>query len=247
MKYLVVSDIHGNLEALKTVLAREKGYDRLLCLGDLVGYGASPNEVLGTLRRSRLAGVIRGNHDKVCTGIENGDNFNNNAYQSAVWTRDRLTPKHLTYLQKLPQGPRQIDKLITIAHGSPLDEDFYIIYENDAVMSFQFFSTPLCFFGHTHVPGLFVMESEPPVFYYLIPKDYTEVSLDFSGATRYLINPGSVGQPRDYDARASYCVLDTEKRLLTFHKVAYPVEETVRKIGEAGLPAFLGERLLTGV
>jgi diadenosine tetraphosphatase ApaH/serine/threonine PP2A family protein phosphatase len=247
MRYLIISDIHSNLDALRAVMQQAPPYDRLLCLGDLVGYGASPNEVIQTVRQLEPAGIIRGNHDKVSAGIESGENFNTNAYLSAIWTQGKLTKKNTEYLRNLPQGPLRVDDLVTIAHGSPMDEDYYVLYENDAWLSFQCFDTLFCFFGHSHVPGLFVLEDRPSSFYYFIPRDDFEMKLDLSGATRYLVNPGSIGQPRDYDPRASLCVLDTDAALLSFQKIAYPVDTSVQRIRRAGLPVFLGERLQSGV
>ena len=247
MKYLILSDIHGNLEALKAVLKQAPAYDRLVCLGDLVGYGASPNEVIQRVESLHPVGLVRGNHDKVCCGLENGENFNNNAYASAVWTQEHLSDGNRKFLQNLPSGPLKVDSLMTICHGSPMDEDYYILYEHEAMMSFQCFDTHFCFFGHSHVPGVFILEEKPPSFYYFIPRDQFELKLDLGGATRYLVNPGSIGQPRDYDPRASYCILDTERALLSFRKVPYAVESTVQKIRKSGLPGFLGERLVSGV
>lgn len=247
MRYLILSDLHGNLEALKTTLAQAPDHDKLVCLGDLVGYGASPNEVIQVIRQLHPAGIIRGNHDKVCSGLESGDNFNSNAYQSAIWTKNKLTKRNIEYLRGLPAGPLQVDERITIAHGSPMDEDYYILYEHDAYLSFRCFDTIFCFFGHTHVPGIFILEEERSSFYYFIPRGKFELKLDLSGGTRYLINPGSIGQPRDYDPRASFCLLDTRRETLLFNKIGYPVETASQKISVSGLPEFLGERLFTGV
>ena len=247
MRYLVLSDIHSNLDALRAVTQHAPACDRVLCLGDLVGYGPSPNEVIQAVRQLEPAGIVRGNHDKVCAGLEGGENFNTNAYLSAVWTQGKLTKRNTAYLRALPLGPQRVDDLVTIAHGSPMDEDYYVLYENDAYLSFQCFDTKFCFFGHSHVPGVFILEEKPPSFYYFIPRDQFELKLDLGGATRYLVNPVSIGQPRDYDPRASYCILDTERALLSFRKVPYAVESTVQKIRKSGLPGFLGERLVSGV
>lgn len=247
MRYLIISDIHSNLEALKAVLQQLTDFDQLLCLGDLVGYGASPNEVVSRVRQLKLAGIVRGNHDKVCSGIESGDNFNTNAYISALWTQEKLNAKNAEYLKTLPGGPLRIDPLVSICHGSPMDEDYYIIYENDAFLSFQCFDTVFCFFGHTHVPGLFILENQPQSFNYFLPKDHFEIKLDLGGSIRYLVNPGSIGQPRDYDPRASCCILDTDTAMLTFYKIPYPVDQAVQKIVKSGLPVFLGDRLQSGI
>ncbi|MBN2430859.1 MAG: metallophosphoesterase family protein [Acidobacteria bacterium] len=247
MRYLILSDIHGNCEALREVLKNAPPHDEVLFLGDLVGYGASPNEVVALLSELKITGMVRGNHDKVCTGIDPGYHFNTNALASAHWTRDQLTPANLEFLRRLPQGPLRIDDIITISHGSPMDEDYYILYENDAFVSFQNFDTLLCFFGHTHVPGLFVLEKSPPAFYYILPRDDFFFHLELDGRRQYLINPGSIGQPRDYDPRAAFCLLDTDTAILSFYKTKYPVEEATTKIRQARLPEFLAERLFSGV
>jgi diadenosine tetraphosphatase ApaH/serine/threonine PP2A family protein phosphatase len=247
MRYLILSDIHGNYAALREVLKQAPPHDEVLFLGDLVGYGASPNEVMEELAKLNVTGLVRGNHDKVCAGIDPGHHFNSNALTSARWTREQLTPENFNYLRELPQGPLRFDDLITIAHGSPMDEDYYILYENDAFVSFQNFDTPLCFFGHTHVPGLFVLEKSPPVFYYFLPRGDFMYHLHLDGTRQYLINPGSIGQPRDYDHRAAFCLLDTETALISYHKVRYPIEEATSKIRRANLPEFLAERLFSGV
>jgi len=247
MRYLILSDIHSNLEALTAVLAHVPEYDHLLFLGDLIGYAATPNEVIQRVRRLKPTAIIRGNHDKVCSGVENGDNFNANALLSAMWTKEQLNPRNLEYVRSLPAGPLRVDPLITICHGSPMDEDYYILYENDAYLSFQCFDTTICLFGHTHVPGLFVLEERNSSFYYFIPRDRFEAKLDLSGQTRYLINPGSVGQPRDYDPRASCVVLDTDRAVITFLKIPYDIGKTVRRIQLSNLPGFLADRLLSGV
>ncbi|MBP7864475.1 MAG: metallophosphoesterase family protein [Acidobacteria bacterium] len=247
MKYLILSDIHGNLEALKAVRKHSLPYDRVICLGDLVGYGASPNEVIRKVRKMKPVGIVRGNHDKVCSGQDSGHNFNNNAYLSALWTQQNLDEKSRSYLQTIPMGPVQIDKLITICHGSPMDEDHYILYQFDAQLCFQCFDTVLCFFGHSHVPGLFVLDTRPNHFFYFIPRDSTEFQLDLNGYRRYLINPGSVGQPRDSDPRASFAHLDTDTGLLSFFKIEYSIREAADKIRSAGLPVFLADRLFGGI
>lgn len=247
MRYLVLSDIHGNHEALEAVLERMPPHDRLLVLGDLVGYGASPEWVVDRVRELRPSAMVRGNHDKVCSGIDCGENFNQNAQASAQWTKSKLGPRDLAYLRDLQQGPTVVDSLVTICHGSPMDEDFYILYELDAFLTFRSFSTPFCFFGHSHVPGFFVLRTATESFEYLIPKDPVSFPVETDGSVRYLVNPGSVGQPRDSDNRAAYCLLDSETGHLTFHRLEYPVEKAMGKIERSGLPPFLAKRLMSGV
>lgn len=246
MRYLILSDIHGNIDALRAILRSVGPYDRLLCLGDLLGYGAAPNPVVDLVRKLRPHAMVRGNHDKVCTGLESGDNFNNNALQSAVWTQSQLSRRNRVYVAALPQGPLEVDPYVTICHGSPMDEDYYILYEYEALLSFQCFSTALCFYGHSHAPGVFVREEGLSSFHFFIPRGEARFWLDFSGDRRYLINPGSVGQPRDGDPRASCCLLDTQTGVLEFVRVPYPVRRAASRIQRAGLPRFLADRLLEG-
>ncbi len=247
MKYLVLSDIHGNLEALETVLATCPAYDKVIILGDLVGYGASPNDVIRTVRGLNPEGIVRGNHDKVCTGLDSGHNFNSNAFLSALWTQQNLKEENLEYLRNAPAGPLRIDPYLTICHGSPMDEDHYILYQFDAQLCFHCFDTAICLFGHSHVPGFFIQEDVTNAFSYFIPRDYTEFLLTLDNSRRFLVNPGSVGQPRDGDPRSSYCFLDTETGGLQFFRTEYPVRQAAEKIRGAGMPTFLADRLFGGI
>ncbi len=156
MKYLILSDIHSNLEALTAVLRRDrtKRIDRIIVLGDLVGYGADPNPIVDRVRKLKKMTIIRGNHDKVCSGVENGEMFNKVALESARWTEEKLRPRHRRWLAALPQGPVTIDGVLAISHGTPLDEDAYIFGEIEALNMFQYFETPVCFFGHSHFPTI---------------------------------------------------------------------------------------------
>ena len=214
MKYLVLSDIHSNLEALTAVLrrVRRKRFDRIIVLGDLVGYGADPNPIVDRVRKLKKMTIIRGNHDKVCSGVENGEMFNKVALESARWTEEKLLPRHRKWLAALPQGPVTVDGVLAISHGTPLDEDAYIFGEIEALNMFQYFDTPVCFFGHSHFPVLFGLDDEALTTY--IPhtnggSDTYRVKLRRDA--RYLINPGSIGQPRDGDNRASFGVFDDKK------------------------------------
>ena len=160
MQYLILSDIHGNLEALQAVLEAAPEVDEVICLGDLVGYGASPNEVIEHLSRQQHLTVIRGNHDKVAAGIESGDQFNNDALQAAIWTKEQLSSEHREFLAQLPSGPCSIHGHFEIAHGSPIHEDQYIFDPLSAQEAFQHLETDLCFFGHTHIPVIFFRPSD---------------------------------------------------------------------------------------
>ncbi len=246
MRYLLLSDIHSNDEALSAVLARarRRGFDRVVILGDFVGYGAEPNAVLDRLRRIRKRKVlIRGNHDKVVCGLDNGDLFNPVALEAARWTEGALTPRNREFLAALPLGPVTVDGVFEICHGSPRDEDAYIFSDRDAFVNFHGFRSPVCFFGHSHIPSIFTLEPHGirvEVVYGERVKHRLEVG------RRYLINPGSVGQPRDRNPDSSYAIYDAKEGAVFFERVAYDVERTRQKIHRAGLPGMLGDRLLVG-
>jgi predicted phosphodiesterase len=245
VRYLILSDIHANLDALETVLAHASGaWDQVLVLGDLVGYGAEPNEVMDRIHGLKPAAVIRGNHDKAACGIDDGSQFNSVARLAAEWTGEQLTGTNRDYLRNLPMGPAQIDSLLEICHGAPFDEDQYIFDGADARQALQSASRPLCLFGHTHLPVMFrilgdALEGAPPD-----PDVETALSIFPNG--QYLVNVGSVGQPRDGDPRAAYGILDNGARQIRLRRVVYPVESAQRKILAAGLPASLANRLALG-
>lgn len=246
MRYLILSDMHANWHAFEAVLrrARRKRFDAVLVLGDLVGYGAAPNQVVEAVRKlgPRLF-TVRGNHDKVVSGIDSGANFNQTALTAAQWTTTRLTPANLRYVRELPQGPIQIEPGVAICHGSPLDEDTYVFSDVDAWEIFSNFQMPVTFFGHTHIPSLFSLEGRMLGVRALRGRTGT-VYLQPGG--RYLVNPGSIGQPRDRDPRASYMTYDSERRIVRWHRVEYPIEEAQRRIRRAGLPGSLADRLALG-
>ncbi len=247
MRYLVLSDIHANIDAFEAVLAAAdgEGYDRVIVLGDLVGYGAEPNLVVERVRALEPVAVIRGNHDKVASGLEGAEGFNPTAQRAADWTRDALTDENRSYLRSLPAGPLALDALTLLCHGSPVDEDTYIFGEADVVEALTTSIRPLCLFGHTHLPMAAALT--PGMSLELIfhgPRDRETIHLE--EGWRYLVNPGSVGQPRDGDARAAYGVLDPGTREMTVSRVAYPVERASERIVAAGLPKILGHRLTLG-
>jgi predicted phosphodiesterase len=247
VRYLILSDMHANWDAFEAVLrrARRKRFDSVLVLGDLVGYGAAPNQVVEAVRRlgPRLF-TVRGNHDKVVTGIDNGANFNQTALTAAQWTTTRLTPANLRYIRDLPKGPLQVEPGVAICHGSPLDEDTYVFSDADAWEIFSGFQMPVTFFGHTHIPSVFSFEGRwPPGVRALHGRTGT---LHLQPGHRYLLNPGSIGQPRDRDPRASYMTYDSERRIVRWYRVEYPIEEAQQRIRKAGLPGSLADRLAVG-
>lgn len=246
VKFLVLSDLHANWWALESVLKdAENSYDQVLCCGDIVGYNPNPREVLQWTRQN-CAAVIRGNHDKVVAGLEDLDWFNDVAQAAAVWTKKQLSPDELRYLHALPQGPVPVESF-RLCHGSPLDEDEYILSIREAAASIRQAGTPLTFFGHTHVQGGFFLQGGQIGIIPPLEKNRTERVLELHPDHSYLINPGSVGQPRDSDPRAAYVIFDARERSVSYRRVEYPVEEAAREIREAGLPDVLAYRLFRGV
>jgi predicted phosphodiesterase len=246
MRYLVLTDIHANLEALDTCLAdaKARGYDETLCLGDLVGYGADPNAVVERVRALEPVAVVRGNHDKVACGIEQAEGFNAVARSAAKWTLDVLIPEYRDWLAALPMGPHDVDEVVEICHGSPFDEDAYIFDELDAVRALKAANRPLCLFGHTHFPVAFQLSAD--TFDTMSAAAATESILVLKPGAKYLLNPGSVGQPRDGDPRAAYAIVDTNLMRVELFRLKYPVEEAQAKVVRAGLPEVLAQRLAVG-
>ena len=247
MRYLVLTDIHGNLEALDSCLAdaRQRGFDQTLVLGDIVGYGPDPNAVVDRILALEPTAVVRGNHDKVACGIEEAEGFNAVARSAARWTLDVLTPANRTWLAEMPAGPTIVDDLVEICHGSPFDEDAYIFDELDAVRALKASTRPLCLFGHTHYPVTFELTADG--FDTVGPAAGGETALVLTPGAKYLLNPGSVGQPRDGDARAAYAIVDSSRSpRVELFRLPYAVEETQSKIIAAGLPEVLAQRLAVG-
>jgi predicted phosphodiesterase len=245
MKYLILSDIHSNKEALSAVLSfvRRKPWDKAVFLGDLVGYGANPNQAVDMLRSLRPLAAIRGNHDKVCSGIEDGELFNRMALEAALWTRRKLTRSNIQWLKRLPQGPLVVDDTFTISHGTPIDEDAYIFGEIEALNVFRHADFPICFFGHSHFPVIFALSPDAITTILTVAPSFR---FKLRPGVRYLINPGSVGQPRDGNPLTSFALFDSTSRVVTIHRIPYQVRETQKKILKAGLPRPLADRLSVG-
>jgi len=248
MRFLILSDIHANVEALEAVVAAvpAQAYEGLIVLGDLVGYGASPNEVVDRVFAMHPDISIRGNHDKVAAGLEPPHHFNEVAAVAALWTFQTLTPENRSRVANLRAGPVFVDEMTEICHGSPIDEDMYVFDPSDALRALEASERPVCFFGHTHNAVAFVLEGNrldaiaPP----LGATDATVIKLD--AHRKYLINPGSVGQPRDGDPRAAYAMYDTDRKEVRLSRVAYRVDLAQQKITAAGLPDSLARRLGVG-
>ena len=227
MRILLLSDIHSNLEALDACLAAAPAHDLVINLGDTVGYGANPNEVIARVRSlGRI--FVRGNHDKAVSGLMDLEDFNPIAGIATLWTREHLTPENLEWLRSLPQGPVRLDELpeVQFVHGSALDEDEYLVSIRDAIEPLVTDSVPITFFGHTHLQGGFVLQGE--------------VSESYRPGYR------TVGQPRDGDWRAAFATFDSEARIVTFSRVPYNLSVAQQKINAANLPQRLATRLATG-
>jgi predicted phosphodiesterase len=238
--YLILSDVHSNREALEAVVQDAQGlYDGILCLGDIVGYGADPNFTADWMR-AHSAISIRGNHDKLCVGLDVPEVYNAAARASALWTRQVLTPANAAYLFELPRGPLRVGAF-DLVHGSPADEDEYVVHAGDAAMVREYLDAPVTFFGHTHVQGGFLFARRG------IKRITPEVGVvELEPEHRYLLNPGSVGQPRDMNPKAAYAIYTPEKRTLEFRRVKYDIPAAAQKILDAGLPNVLALRLYEG-
>ena len=214
-------------------------------LGDLVGYGPDPNAIVECVLELEPVAIVRGNHDKVACGLEQAEGFNSVAKSAAKWTFDVLLPTHRDWLCALPVGPIEVDDVVEICHGSPFDEDAYIFDELDAVRALKVATRPLCLFGHTHYPVTFELSAES--FDSVGSATEPEMLVQMRDGCKYLLNPGSVGQPRDGDPRAAWLLLDLDARRATFHRVEYSIERTQAEILEASLPPSLADRLASGV
>jgi len=246
MRYLVISDIHANLEAFETVMAAAKplGYDKVLLLGDLVGYGADPNAICERVRELKPDALIRGNHDKVGSGVESPEGFNAVARNAIKWTYETLSKENRAWLAALPAGPLIVDDMIEICHGTPFDEDAYVFDDLDALRAMHAARRPLCLFGHTHVQvGHYLSRDQ---FGLATADDQRPLSIPLDDANRYLVNPGSVGQPRDGDPRAGFGIVDIAAKEMTIHRVEYPISKAQARIVEEGLPDVLAQRLALG-
>jgi predicted phosphodiesterase len=245
MRALVVSDLHSNAEALRAVFARvrRKKFDSVLCLGDFVGYGAQPNQVLDTMRTLKSKKIyIRGNHDRVAAGLDDANGFNHAAKAAALWTRDHLSAPNRRFLRDLVMGPR-MHKEAMLCHGSPYDEDEYVFNVHHAAQILALYPAKFILFGHTHLPAVFSIDADMNVSGFAVRED---ANVHLEKDRRYLINPGSVGQPRDRNPQASCIIIDTDKPSVQFFRVDYDIAKTQSTILKAGLPDILATRLQYG-
>lgn len=260
MRVLVISDIHGNLAALESVVSDASGeYDAVWCLGDVVGYGPSPNECVAWVRENADLCVI-GNHDWAVLGRPgiNVDDFNPMARQAVLWTRETLTPENHSYLDTLPDRPIQpeIADYFLITHASPREPVWeYVLTPGIALENFAIFEQKACLVGHTHKPAIYRWQLERSLeneeigevtIDHVLPEPDMSIALELSATQRVILNPGSVGQPRDNDPRAAYALLDLEKTSWKQKRTAYPIDLTQSLMRRADLPRRLIDRLHYG-
>lgn len=250
MRALILSDIHSNIDAFEAVLAAAPSYDAVWNLGDLVGYNAAPNAVLERARRLGNT-FVRGNHDRACCGLDDAENFNSIARPAVRWNERQLDEDAIEWLRELPKGPIQpTGASVYCVHGSLLDEDQYLLSASDAEDQPVHPDRRITFFGHTHIQGGFAANAEGE--WARLRPAYSENDaaesyvLDLRESAMYLINPGSVGQPRDHDWRAAFAIYDTEANRVTHYRVPYDVRLAQMRIQRAGLPEMLGSRLRVG-
>lgn len=241
MRYLVISDIHANRPALEAVLKDAPSWDAVWCLGDIVGYGPDPNDCVHRIQELEAI-TVAGNHDWAALGLLPLDDFNADARHAHLWTRRELNDFSREYLQQLPTSLEHGD--FTLVHGSPREPIWeYLLDLVVARANFDHFRTPFCIVGHTHLPLIFVLNDTINRCYTIVPDPGVPVPL---GQYRMILNPGSVGQPRDGDPRASYAILDTDAMTWEVRRVAYPVEITQERMRARNLPERLIKRLMVG-
>ncbi len=248
MRILVLSDLHANATALHAALAAADGqWERVVCLGDVVGYGPDPNEVTSKIRELG-AKTIRGNHDKAATDLMPTDDFNPIAKAAVDWTRSQLSADNMKWLAELPPGPLQVDGIVLV-HGAFQDEDEYVFTPEQALEGLLDSTAAVTFFGHTHHQGGFSYSSENNNLEILSLRPRTSESfaaLRIDARMRYLLNPGSIGQPRDGDARAGFAIADLEHNVVEFWRVPYDIVEVQKRMRTARLPEALIQRLSLG-
>ena len=241
MRILVISDIHANLTALEAVLNASDDYDAVWCLGDLVGYGPDPNECVAKIRDLPNLLCIIGNHDAAALMQIDADTFNPEARSALLWTRKELNESSRAFLSDLPEKIEAGH--VTLAHGSPRHPVWeYLLDTRTATLNFEFFSTPLCFVGHTHLPVIYSLINDNSLARLNIPEANTVVSLP----VRAIINPGSVGQPRDRDPRAAYAIYDEESNTWDYRRAEYDIVAVQKRMEAVALPQRHIDRLTAG-
>jgi len=243
MRFLILSDIHSNGTALEAVMDAAKGrWEKAICLGDVVGYGPDPNEVIDEVKAIAPV-LIRGNHDKAVSGVEGTDDLNPLARAAVDWTRAQLRRENLQFLQRLPSGPVTTEGL-AVVHGAYNDEDEYVFSPVQALTGLLEARVPVTFFGHTHFQGGFSYRGDRlEVIQLKVQPGPGFAALRLEPGTRYLLNPGSIGQPRDGDPRAGFAIADLDHGVVEFWRVPYDIVAVQERMKEAGLPEPLILRL----
>jgi predicted phosphodiesterase len=242
MRILVMSDIHANYTALQEVLKDAGKVDETWCLGDLVGYGPDPNAVVEEVHDIPNLTCLLGNHDVAVTGKMPFETFNGDARRSLMHHEKVLTATNIDWMRSLPSGVVTRAES-TLAHGSPRDPLWeYIMNSLTARLNFDHFETPWCFVGHSHIQSIFVLDKEAD----RVSLEQTKVDVPINLRSKMILNPGSVGQPRDRDPRAAYAIYDTEARIWTPHRVEYNIPEVQKRIRDAGLPEKHAARIAEG-
>jgi predicted phosphodiesterase len=241
MQTLIISDIHANLTALEAVLSNAGEIDSVWCLGDLVGYGPDPNECIECIKKLPNLVCLMGNHDAAVLNQIDTDSFNPEARQTIIWTQNVLIPENRAFLKNLPEKI-QLDQ-VTLAHGSPRQPVWeYLLDTYTATRSFNYFDSEFCFVGHTHLPFIFQLDDNQSSAQLTIPTPNEKIEL----FPRAILNAGSVGQPRDRDARAAYAIYDTEQNTWHYRRVMYDIAEVQKRMETAGLPNRHIQRLTSG-
>jgi len=246
MRILILSDIHANFTALEAALAQSAGrWDIAVCLGDIVGYGPDPAEVSEKIRTLTHA-CIRGNHDKAVAGIMSTEDFNPVAKAAVNWTRSQLSPDLMKWLAELPRGPVESNDVVLV-HGAFQDEDEYVFTPAQALEGLLDSTAPVTFFGHTHHQGGFsYLDNNLEVLQIRPRPNELFAPLRVEPGKRYLLNPGSIGQPRDADPRASFAIADLANQTVEFWRVPYEIGKVQSRMRKAGLPEPLVQRLEFG-
>jgi predicted phosphodiesterase len=243
MRILIVSDIHSNFVALETVLAVAGSYDQLWNLGDTIGYGPRPNECVAAIRHARV--LIAGNHDLASLGKVNLADFNPDARTANIWNGEQLESENRKLLEGLPPS-FTVDSRFQAVHASPREPIWeYLLTLDQARDNFSMFDTQVCLIGHSHVPLIFRKHADGRCDGPLLPDSGD--TLELRDDTRYFVNPGSVGQPRNQDPRAAYAILDTDAGTIEFHRIEYDIPQTQRQMQAANLPIALIRRLEYGM
>lgn len=241
MQILIISDIHANLTALEAVLNAAGEFDAVWCLGDLVGYGPDPNEVVQTVRKLPNLQCLIGNHDAAALDQIDPSAFNLEARQAVSWTQNTLTGESLAFLQSLPEK-LEVEE-VTLCHGSPRYPIWeYLLDTRTATLNFSHLSTPYCFVGHTHLPVVYKLDDSGESSQLYIPEPNTIFELKCHS----IVNPGSVGQPRDRDPRAAFALYHPEENTWNYRRIEYDIQSVQSRMAQAGLPVRHIKRLSVG-